>query len=115
MRSITSLIVMSSVAFFAQAYSSVGTLNTFYSGICKGIDYSAVTGSNQVNYEPWEFIKGYALGTQVNISDTSSTCYGQVNQTFDFVNAMVDSGYSWAQQILSMDFSTSSANAQNMF
>jgi hypothetical protein len=115
MRSITSLIALSSVAFVAQAYSSVGTLNTFYSSICKGINYNNVTGINQVNYEPWEFIKGYALGTQIDILDTKSTCYGQVNQTFDFVNAMVDSGYSWAQQILSMDFSTSSENAQNMF
>jgi hypothetical protein len=76
MRSITSLLVFSSVAFFAQSYSTVGTLNTFYSNFCKGINYNNVTGINKVNYEPWEFIKGYALGTQVNILDTSSTCYG---------------------------------------
>ncbi len=115
MRSITSLLVMSSVAFFAQGYSSVGTLNTFYASICKGINYNNVTGATQVNYEPWEFIKGYNLGTQIDILDTSSTCFGQVNQTFDFINAMVDSGYSWSQQLLSLDFSSSSDYAQVMF
>ena len=118
MKSITSLLVFSSVAYIAQSYSTVGTLNDFYAKICKGINYNnvtGITGPNAVNYEPWEFLKGYALGTQVNITDPSSTCYQQVNQTFEFINEIVDNGYSWAQQILSMDFSTSSSNAQNMF
>lgn len=106
---------MSSVAFFAQGYSNVGTLNTFYASICKGINYNNVTGATQVNYEPWEFIKGYNLGTQIDILDTKSTCFGQVNQTFEFINNIVDNGYSWAQQLLDFNFTSSSSNAQVMF
>ena len=96
MKTISSILVFSSVPYIAQSFSTVGTLNDFYSKVCTGINYNNVTGINQVNYEPWEFIKGYALGTQVDILDTKSTCYGQVNQTFEFLNEIVDSGYSWA-------------------
>ncbi len=115
MKSITSILVFSSAAYIAQCYSSVGTLNEFYSKYCTGYNYFNTTGNTQINYEPWEFMKGFALGTQVEILNTDSTCYGQVNQTFDFINNIVDSGYSWAIQILNFNFSTSSANAQNMF
>jgi hypothetical protein len=62
-----------------------------------GYNYFNTTGNTQINHEPWEFMKGFALGTQVEILNTGSTCYGQVNQTFDFINNIVDSGYSWAQ------------------
>jgi hypothetical protein len=96
MKSITSILVFSSAAYIAQCYSSVGTLNEFYSKYCTGYNYFNTTGNTQINYEPWEFMKGFALGTQVEILNTDSTCYGQVNQTFDFINNIVDSGYSWA-------------------
>lgn len=79
MRSILSLIALVTVAYVAQAQTSNTALSNLYSKVCKGKAYAAVGATPAyTSYEPWEFIKGYALGTQNDITDTKSTCYGQV-------------------------------------
>lgn len=115
MRSIISLIAMATVAFVAQG-SVVPTLTTLYSKLCVGKAYAATsTTAAYTAYEPWEFIKGYALGTQIDIDDTKSTCYGQVIQTAAFVDSMVDGGYSMVADILSGNLNTFSGNVETMF
>ncbi len=116
MRSILSLIALVTVAYVAQAQTSVTALNNLYSKVCKGKAYAAVGATPAYTaYEPWEFIKGYALGSQNDISDTKSTCYGQVEQTYKFIDNMVDGGYSSVAQLLSGNFNTISDNVQILF
>lgn len=116
MRSILSLIALATVAFVAQGQSTVPALNTLYSNVCLGKAYAAAGSTPAYTaFEPWEFIKGYALGSQSNITDTSSTCYGQVEQTYKFIDNMVDGGYSWATQILAGNLDTVSDNVQILF
>lgn len=64
MRSILSLIALATVAFVAHGQSTVTALNDLYSKVCIGKAYAA-SGSNgaYTAYAPWEFIKGYALGS----------------------------------------------------
>lgn len=79
MRSILSLIALVTVAYVAQAQTTVTGLRDIYSKFCIGKAYAADgTKPAFTAYEPWEFMKGYALGSQNDISDTKSTCYEQV-------------------------------------
>jgi hypothetical protein len=65
MKSIVSAIVLMSVAFTAQA---VPTLVSLYQKVCAGETYT-VNSVSTTYYEPWEFLLGYALGTQASPTD----------------------------------------------
>ena len=81
MKSIISLMAVATVAFVAQG----ATLDDLYKNICAGKSYT-VNGVTTVNYQPWEALLGYALGTQADPTDTTSTCYGQVSETYRFID-----------------------------
>jgi len=88
MKSIISLIALSTIAFTAQAIT-LPSLNSIYQNVCAGKSYTkTVNGSpvTTINYQPWELVRGYALGTQNDISSTTTTCYIQVDETYAFID-----------------------------
>lgn len=98
---------VATVAFVANA-----SLNDVYKKICTGETY--VTNINNVPqtsiyYQPWEALLGFALGTQANSGDTSSTCYKQVDETYKFIDTIVTQGYDIANNF---EFDTVSAKFQ---
>ncbi len=53
-------------------------LENIYKKMCKGTEVTDIqTGIITMNYQPWEFIKGYQLGSQIQSDATTSTCYGE--------------------------------------
>lgn len=88
MKSIISLMTVATVAFVAQS----ATLDDLYSKICIGKVYTE-NGVDVTYYQPWEALLGYTLGTQANPTDTSSTCYGQVSETYRFIDKIVTQSY----------------------
>lgn len=91
-------------------------LENIYKKMCAGKKYTdPVTGITSTNYQPWEFIKGYQLGTQITSTDTDSTCYGETKQTFDFIDSMVSGSYSWMTEIFQGKFDTVGQNTQTTF
>jgi hypothetical protein len=92
MKSIISLMAIASTIFVARA----GTLEDVYKKVCTGKSYTTtVNNVPQVSiyYQPWEALLGYALGTQANTTDESSTCYGQVDETYRFFDTIVTQVY----------------------
>jgi len=115
MRSIISLIALSTVAFVVQSQAPLSAKDQFYNKLCVGKAYPAVGSTPAYTaYEPWEFIKGYALGTQSASTDTTSTCYGQVTQTYAFINQIVDGAYGAANDLLAGNFGTINGNVQTL-
>lgn len=110
MKSILSVIALATVVFTAQAVT-LPPLTTIYQYICQGKTYA---GSANPNYQPWEFIRGYALGTQSDSNSTTTTCYGQIDQTYAFLDQVTNGGYSALSHILSGDFSYVSSDVQTM-
>jgi hypothetical protein len=116
MRSIISLIALSTVAFLVQSQAPLSAKDQFYNKLCVGKAYPAVGSTPAYTaYEPWEFMLGYALGTQAANTDTSSTCYGQVIQTYAFINQVVDGAYGAANDLLAGNIGTINDNAQTLF
>lgn len=110
MKSIVSALVLLSVAFTAQA---APTLTELYQKVCAGQSYTdAVTSVTTTYFQPWEGLLGYALGTQVALGDKTSTCYGQVLETYKFIDTAIEGGYSI---IYNFDVNTISENMQTMF
>jgi len=115
------LIALSTVAFVVQsqappAPAPLSAKDQFYNKLCVGKAYPAVGSTPAYTaYEPWEFIKGYALGTQSASTDTTSTCYGQVVQTYAFINQVVDGAYGAANDLLAGNLATINDNAQTLF
>jgi hypothetical protein len=93
MKSIISLMAVASVAFFANGQ----TLEDVYKKVCAGQTYSTTDGNGvtttSISYQPWEALLGYALGTQANPLDEESTCFGQMKETYKFIDSMVFEGY----------------------
>ena len=106
MKSILSLIAVSAVAFTAKA-----DLTTLYQYVCAGETYASGT----VYYQPWEFLYGFALGTQVDDTDTTSTCYGQVEETYKFLDNVATYAYDLITNTISLDFTDFSTNTQYLF
>jgi hypothetical protein len=44
-------------------------------------------------------MKGYQLGAQIESSNKQSTCYGETEKTFHFIDEMAGGGYSWMTEI----------------
>ncbi len=88
MKSIISLMAVATVAFVAQG----ATLDDLYKKVCVGKAYTE-NGVTTTYYQPWEALRGYALGTQADSTDTSSTCYGQVSETYKFIDKIVTQAY----------------------
>ena len=109
MKSIISLFALASVAFFAQAQ----TLEDVYKKVCSGEAYTetAADGTTSTNtyYQPWEALLGYALGTQADSTDVDSTCYGQVEETYKFIDTFITEGY---DIVNNFDINTISARVQ---
>lgn len=108
MKSILSMIALATVAFVANA----ATLTDVYQKICSGETY--ITNVNNVPqtsiyYQPWEALLGFALGTQADATDSASTCYKQVDETYKFIDTIVTQGY---DIVNNFDFNTVSAKFQ---
>jgi hypothetical protein len=67
-----------------------------------------------VAYQPWEFLRGYALGTQTDITSTTTTCYGQIDQTYAFLDQIASGSYGAINHILTGDFSYVSSDVQTL-
>ena len=93
MKSIISLMAVASVVFFANGQ----TLEDVYKKVCKGQAYTTTDQANvtttATKYEPWEALLGYALGTQASPTDEGSTCFGQMKETYKFLDTMVFEAY----------------------
>lgn len=116
MKSIVSVIALASVAFTTQAVT-LPTLETIYKYVCAGKTYTDSSVSPAVTYtkyQPWEFIRGYALGTQSANTSTTTTCYGQVDQTYAFLDQIATGGYSALSHLLDGQFSYISSDVQTM-
>jgi len=113
MKSILSLVALSTIAFTTNAYT-LPALNTIYGYITAGKTYTDANGNPYKAYQPWEFLLGYAMGTQADITSTSTTCYGQVTQTYTFIDEIAVAGYSALNHILSADFSYVSSDVQTI-
>ena len=91
-------------------------LENIYKKMCAGKKHTDLqTGTTTMNYQPWEFIKGYQLGSQIQSDDTSSTCYKETEQTFDFIDSMVSGSYSWMTEIFQGKFDTVGKNTHETF
>ena len=90
-------------------------LENIYKKMCAGKEYTDAGGATYKNFQPWEFIKGYQLGSQIQSDDTSSTCYSETEQTFDFIDSMVSGSYSWMTEIFKGKFDTVGENTQTTF
>ena len=118
MKSIVSVIALASVAFTTQAVT-LPTLETIYKYVCAGKSYTQPTGVPGVTYtftayQPWEFIRGYALGTQSANTSTTTTCYGQVDQTYAFLDQIATGGYSAISHLLDGQFSFITSDVQTL-
>jgi hypothetical protein len=92
MKSILSLLAVATVAFVAQG----ATLEDAYKKVCLGKSYTTTVNNvaqTSIYYQPWEALLGFALGTQADPTDTSSTCYKQVDETYRFIDTIVTQGY----------------------
>jgi hypothetical protein len=108
MKSIISLMAVATIAFVAQCTP----LEDVYKKVCAGTSYTTLVNNvpqTNIYYQPWEALLGFALGTQANPTDTSSTCYGQVHETYKFIDTIVTQGYDIANDF---DFNTVSAKFQ---
>jgi hypothetical protein len=80
---------VASIAFFAKGQ----TIEDVYKKVCAGQTYSTTNDANvtttTIAYQPWEALLGYALGTQVVGNDEESTCFGQVKETYKFLDTFV--------------------------
>jgi hypothetical protein len=54
------------------------------------------------------------MGTQSDIDSTSTTCYLQVNETYAFIDKIVDGGYTALGSLVSGNFSQISSQVQQM-
>ena len=90
-------------------------LENIYKKMCAGKEYTDAGGATYKNYQPWEFIKGYQLGSQIQSDDTTSTCYGETEQTFKFIDSMVGGIYSLMTEIFQGKFDTVGKNTQETF
>ncbi len=90
-------------------------LENIYKKMCAGKEYTDAGGATYKNFQPWEFIKGYQLGSQIQSDDTTSTCYGETEQTFNFIDSMVSGSYSWMTEIFQGKFDTVGKNTQETF
>ena len=99
----------------ANFVAATSDLDKFYNKFCQGKVHEIVTvaadGSSTTTYEthfqPWEFLLGYALGTQVYADDETSTCYGQVHETYKFIDVIAEQTYS-----IMNDFSMNTVSSQ---
>ena len=62
-------------------------------------------------YQPWEALLGFALGSQVSKTDTSSTCYGQVSDTYKFIDKVASNAY---DIVYNFDITSVSSNFQTL-
>jgi len=93
--------LVASQANDANFVEPVSDLDKFYNKFCQGRVHSYTTvaddGTSTTTYEthfqPWEFLLGYALGTQVYSEDETSTCYGQVLETYKFIDVIAAQTY----------------------
>ena len=80
---------VASIAFFANGQ----TIEDVYKKVCAGQTYTTTHDAGAtvttVAYQPWEGLLGYALGTQVDATDEESTCFGQVKETYKFLDTFV--------------------------
>lgn len=89
-------------------------LNDIYKKMCAGHNYYEADGTTlkYTNHQPWEFMKGYQLGSQIVPTKEDTTCYTTTLKTFGFIDDMVNGGYSWGSEILQGKFSTMSDNTK---
>ena len=89
MKSIISLMAVASIAFFANG----AAIEDVYKKVCAGQTYTTTNDAGATvtttAYQPWEALLGYALGTQVTSDDETSTCFGQVKETYKFLDTMI--------------------------
>jgi hypothetical protein len=93
MKLIATALTVLTVASYANAYTFVPTpdgLKSLYTtlGFATTIQLSSKDGTTEVynDNSPFQFVTGFALGTQVDPLTTESTCYGQAIQTKGFLD-----------------------------
>ena len=114
MRSLLVLTVAATTAAVTNGYSV--TLHNLYAGFCQETTQSSLasdgtsSGALFTDNSPFQFVTGFALGTQVQQNVTESDCFIQANQTKTFLDTMVDSSYLIMSESMAFDFTNLGSN-----
>lgn len=79
-------LLFAAVVLLSRVNGYMPTMDAIWANVCKSSSYVSSSGTVTYDVKPYNFLYGYALGTQVDPTSITTTCYTQVGETWTFIN-----------------------------